>query len=219
MKEIKVLLVDDHKVVREGIKYVLNLQQKYRVTIDEAEDGEQAVVKAKVYSYDIIIMDIKMPDKDGIQATKEIIQLNKNAKILALTMFDEDYQILNMIKAGARGYIVKNASSEELNKAIYAVISGQKYYSSDVAIKLMGPYHDDLVERKPRRKDTYKGILSKRELEILKLIASELTNEEIANKLILSKRTVDTHRQNMMSKLQVKNAAGLIKYAIQNNLI
>ena len=219
MKEIKVLLVDDHKVVRDGIKYTLNLQQKFKATFDEAEDGEQAVQKAKVFSYDIIIMDVQMPNKDGAQATKEIIRLNKNSKILALSMFDEDFHILNMIKAGALGYIIKNTGAEELNNAINAVISGKKYYSNDVAIKLIGPYHDDIVERKPRRKNTYKGILSKREVEILKLIGAEFTNEEISKKLCISKRTVDSHRQNVMNKLQVKNAAGLIKYIMQNNLI
>jgi len=219
MDEIKVLLVDDHKVVRDGIKYTLNLQQKFLATIDEAEDGKQAVEKAKVFSYDIIIMDVRMPNKDGAQATKEIIRLNKETKILALSMYDDDFHILNMIKAGALGYIIKNAGAEELNNAINAVISGNKYYSNDVAMKLMGPYHDDLVERKPRRKSSYKGVLSKREIEVLKLIAGEFTNEEISKKLFISKRTVDSHRQNIMNKLQVKNATGLIKYAMQNNLV
>ena len=219
MEEIKVLLVDDHKVVRDGIKYTLNLLQKFLATIDEAEDGKQAVEKAKVFSYDIIIMDVNMPNKDGAQATKEIIRLNKNTKILALSMYDDDFHILNMIKAGALGYIIKNAGAEELNNAINAVISGNKYYSNDVAMKLMGPYHDDLVERKPRRKSSYKGVLSKREIEVLKLIAGEFTNEEISTKLFISKRTVDSHRQNIMNKLQVKNATGLIKYVMQNNLI
>lgn len=219
MEKIKILLVDDHKVLRDGIRYTLSLQEKIPVEIDEAENGREAVEMARQFNYDIIIMDIKMPDVGGIAATKEIIKYDKRAKILALSMHDEEYQIVKMIQAGARGYILKNIGSEELLKAIIKVSKGEKYYSSEVAIKLMGSYHDDIVERKPRQKKSYIGILSKRELEILKLIANEYTNEQIAKKLFISKRTVDSHRQNMLNKTQSKNTAGLLRYAVKNNLI
>jgi len=219
MEDVKVLIVDNHKVVRDGIKFTLNLQDRISFDIDEAESGLEAVAKAKHFSYSIIIMDINMPDMSGIEATREILKLNKDAKILALSMHDDEYHIVKMMQAGARGYILKDTGSEELLKAIIKVSQGKKYYSSEVAVKLMGNYHEDIIERKPRAEKNYKGLLSKRELEILKLIANEHTNDQIAEKLFISKRTVDSHRQNMLGKTQTKNTAGLIKYAIQNNLI
>ena len=219
MEKIKLLLVDDHKVLRDGIRYMLALQEKINVNVDEAENGSEAIAMAKQFSYDVIIMDINMPDVNGIEATEEIIKNNKDAKILALSMHDEEYYIVKMIQAGAKGYILKSIGSEELLQAIIKVSHGEKYYSSEAALKLMGNYHDDIVERKPRKRESYKGILSKRELEVLKLIANEYTNDQIAKKLFISKRTVDSHRQNMLGKTQAKNTAGLLRYAVKNNLI
>ena len=219
-EEMNILLVDDHKVVRDGIRYMIESREEIEAKIDEAEDGEEAVKKAGVFPYDLIIMDINMPDVDGIEATRQIINKNKKAKILALSMHDEESFITNMIKAGASGYILKNIGAEELSGAIRKITGGDKYYSSDVALKLMGPYHDDIVDRKPRpSKDVPKEILSSREIEILKMIANEMTNEEIAKKLEISKRTVDSHRQNILNKLQAKNVAGLIKYAIEQKYV
>lgn len=219
MQKIKILLVDDHKVVRDGIKYTLNLQDKIEVEIDESESASEAITKAGHLSYDVIIMDINMPDINGIEATQEIIKLNKKANILALSMHDEEYHIVKMIQAGAKGYILKNSGSEELKKAILEVAKGKRYYSSEVAVKLMGNYHEDIVDRKPRARKTYKGILTKREVEVLKLVAGEFTNEEIAKKLFVSKRTIDAHRQNILNKTGAKNTAGLINYASKNNII
>jgi len=213
------LLVDDHKIVRDGIRYSLELSQQLDVEIDEAETGYAAVAMSKVGGYDIVIMDINMPDMDGIEATKAIAQGNKRTRVLALSMHEEEFQILSMAKAGASGYILKSIGAEELCKAVITVSKGERYFSNEVMIKLVGHYYDDLVERKPRVAKGYKGLLTKREVEILKLLANEYTNEEIAKKLFIAKRTVDSHRQNLMSKTGVKNSAGLIKYAIQNNLI
>ncbi|PCH97996.1 MAG: DNA-binding response regulator [Bacteroidetes bacterium] len=219
MEKIRMLLVDDHQVLRDGIKYTLGLQEKIHVDIDEAENGSEAIAMAKQFTYDVIVMDINMPDVNGIEATESIIANNKDARILAVSMHDEEYYIVKMIQAGAKGYILKSTGSEELLKAISNVAQGKKYYSSEVSVKLMGSYHDDIVKRKPRSNKNYKGILSKRELEVLNLIADEYTNDEIAKKLYISKRTVDSHRQNMLNKTQAKNTAGLLRYAVKNNLI
>lgn len=219
MEVLKILLVDDHKIVRDGIRYSLELSKQLNVKVDEAETGSEAVNMSRVEKYDVIIMDINMPDMDGIEATKQIIRGRKKAKVLALSMHEEEFQIISMTKAGASGYILKNIGTEELSKAIKTISKGEKYFSNEAMIKLVGHYYEDLVERKPRTSKTYKGLLSKREVEILKLIANEFTNEEIGEQLFIAKRTVDAHRQNIMNKTGVKNAAGLIKYALQNNLI
>lgn len=224
MKKIKILLVDDHKLVRNGIKYTLESGGiSNRISeIHEAVNGDEAVKRAIITNYDIIFMDINMPDKDGIQATKEIVRNDKFTKIIALSMFDEDFEIRSMIKAGASGYLLKNTGPEILEEAINTILEGRNYYSNDVAIKLMQPFSDStLNQEKVKRSSVSKNenVLSKREMEVLTLISSELTNEEIGKKLNLSKRTVDSHRQNIINKLQVKNTAGLIKYAFKLGLI
>lgn len=224
MKKIKILLVDDHKLVRNGIKYTLESGGvSNRISeIHEAVNGEEAVKRALITNYDIIFMDINMPEKDGIKATKEIVRNDKFTKVIALSMFDEDFEIRSMIKAGAAGYLLKNTGPEILEEAINTVLDGRNYYSNDVAIKLMEPYNESVLNNeKIKRSSVSKNdnILSKREMEVLTLIASELTNEEIGLKLNLSKRTVDSHRQNIINKLQVKNTAGLIKYAFKLGII
>ena len=224
MKKIKILLVDDHKLVRNGIKYTLESGGiSNRISeIHEAVNGEEAIKKAIVSNYDIIFLDIKMPEKDGIKATKEIVRNDKFTKIIALSMFDEDFEIRSMLKAGASGYLLKNTGPEILEEAINTVLNGGKYYSNDVALKLMEPYNETTLDQEKIKRASIsktENVLSKRELEVLTLIASELTNEEIGIKLNLSKRTVDSHRQNIINKLQVKNTAGLIKYAFKLGLI
>ena len=133
-------------------------------------------------------------------------------------MHEEEFQIKKMISAGATGYMLKSAGADELMKAIRKVVAGEKYYGGEVAMKLMEPYHDAIIEGKTLE-NTIKGNLSEREMEVLKLIANEYTNGEIAEKLFISKRTVDTHRQNLLNKLDAKNTAGLTKYAIENKLL
>lgn len=224
MKKIKILLVDDHKLVRNGIKYTLESGRTASSIerIDEATNGDEAITKCKVINYDIIFMDINMPEKDGIAATREIVRNDKFTKIIAISMYNEDFEIRSMLKAGAVGYLLKNTGTEILDEAIKTVLAGGKYYSNDVAIKLMEPYNEDnLTKEKIARKSitSEHSILTKRELEVLAMIASELTNEEIADRLKLSKRTVDSHRQNIINKIQVKNTAGLIKYAFKLGII
>ena len=223
MTKIKILIADDHKLVRTGIRYTLTGGENANFIdrIDEVVNGKEAVERAKIFSYDVILMDINMPEMDGIRATSQIIRENNDSKIIALSMHSDDYEIRSMIKAGAKGYLLKNTGSEVLAEAIRTVLDGGKYYSNEVALKLMEPYSGDLSidKRNSNRIDKRKISLTRRELEVLRLIASEFTNEEIARKFELSKRTIDSHRQNILSKLQVKNTAGLIKYAIRLGLV
>ena len=219
MKTVKILLADDHPFVREGIKHILHLQKKFIPEIEEAENGEEAISMAVANDYDIIIMDISMPEKDGIEATKAIIRKNKNAKILALSMFDENHYIHGMLNAGVSGYVLKNTGPEELSNAVLAILKGKKYYSSDVSVKLIEPYYDKIIEKKYCAENCLQEKLSKREIQIVKMIAEEKTSSEIAAKLNISKRTVEGHRQKIMDKLNAKNIAGIIKYAIAKQLI
>ncbi|WP_066759131.1 response regulator transcription factor [Crocinitomix algicola] len=222
MEKIKILIADDHKLVRTGIRYTLTSGENanFIERIDEVVNGKEAVERAKIFTYDIILMDINMPEMDGIKATAQLVKDNPEIRVIALSMHSDDYEIRSMIKAGAKGYLLKNTGSEVLANAIKTVMGGGKYYSNEVALKLMEPYDGDLSESKNSSAiDKRKVSLTRRELEVLRLIANEYTNEEIAKKFELSKRTIDSHRQNILSKLQVKNTAGLIKYAIRLGLV
>jgi DNA-binding NarL/FixJ family response regulator len=220
-KKIKILIVDDHKMVRDGIRSMIESQEKkYLFQVDEAENGEVGIEKAKQIFYDIIIMDYQLPVLNGVDATKAILDHNPMIRILALSNYDEYMYIDNMMKAGARGFVLKNIGPEEFISAIEAVLSGKNYYSNDVAVKLISFDQNNVqVARLVRQKRDKAEMLSKRELEILKLIAAEYTNEEIAIRLFISKRTVDTHRQNLMKKLNVKNTAGLVKHAFELKIL
>lgn len=226
MENLKILIADDHKLVREGIKISLSQSKSlYKFErFDEASNGEEAVLKAAVYNYDLIFMDINMPVMNGIEATKKI-KANKdcNSMIIALSMHSEEFQIKSMAQAGASGYILKNTGLDELNRAIKTVLSGNKFYSNEVALKLLGEFNNSEAgeDRPVSLSKPYVKIseLSNREIQILRLIANEFTNVEIAKKLKLSRRTIDSHRYNIVNKIHAKNTAGLIKYAIQNNLV
>lgn len=217
MEALRILLVDDHPMIRVGIKSLLE-DDKRIVTIDEATDGDDCLELLEKNSYDVIIMDIKMPKKTGIDTTKEIVKKYPNAKVLALSMHDEQDYIVKMLQAGAKGYLLKNSSKEELLKAVETVSNGENYFSSDVSSIMLSKY---IYKEFPSAKKDYKSDiqLTKRETEIIKMISEELTNAEIADKLGISVRTVDTHRRNLLQKLDVKNTAGLVRYALQNGLL
>lgn len=215
---INVLIVDDHKMVRDGIRVMLEtLESNYTYQIEEADGGEKALRILHDKTFDVVLMDQQMPKMSGVEAVKQIIKNKINVKILAVSNYDEVADIRNMINSGASGYILKNITPDELQKAILTVMEGKYYYSNDVAVKLIDNSEQDF---KPRLKaNSVNDKISKREKEVLKMIASEMTNEQIAKKLGLAKRTVDVHRQNLLVKLNVKNTAGLINYAYKNGLI
>jgi DNA-binding NarL/FixJ family response regulator len=222
--KLKILLVDDHKLVRTGIRYTLeasNLKDSIE-RIDEAENGEMAVKMDYISSYDLVFMDINMPVKDGIKATEEIKEQNNSAKIIALSMINDQFEIRSMLKAGASGYLLKDTGSEVLEACVRKVLDGGNYFSNDVALTLMEPNNIGLLNSSRIKHGSLKlkeSGLTKRELEVLTLIAKEFTNEEIGEQLTLSKRTVDSHRQNIMRKTDAKNTAGLIKYAFKLGII
>ncbi|MFI5151352.1 MAG: response regulator [Bacteroidia bacterium] len=220
-KKIKILIVDDHKMVRDGIRSMLESQEKKcKFVLEEAENGQEGVEKAKKNQFDIIIMDYQLPVMNGVDATRTIIAHDPEIKILALSNYDEYAYINNMMKSGAKGFVLKNIGPEEIIHAIETLLNGKNYYSNDVAVKLISFDPDHVpVARLLRQKRDMTESLSRRELEILKLIATGLTNEEIGNRLFISKRTVDTHRQNLMKKLDVKNTAGLVKFAYELKIV
>jgi len=214
MANVKILLADDHKIVRDGIKLMLEPQAGIDV-VDEAENGEKALDILKDQFVDIVVMDINMPVMDGITATKKIKEKFPDVKVLALTMSNDDLHIRQMIQAGASGYIMKSAGRQELKEAINAIMEGKHYFSDEATESIMM----DLVKGKGKSTDPDPIHITDRELEILELIVQEHTNQEIAEKLFISSRTVDAHRRNLLQKTGARNTAGLVKYAFQHNLI
>lgn len=219
MKTLKILIADDHQVTREGIKQILLLQKGFLPEIDEAKNGSEAINLAKQFGYDIIIMDIQMPETDGIEATEAILRIDQNARILALSMFDEKHYILSIIRAGAMGYILKNTGAEEIIKAVETVANGKKYFSSEVSLTMMEPFLNDILSHEPSNPIDYKRILSKREKEILKIMINEADINIISERLNISRRTVENHKYRMMEKLGVKNSVELIRLAIAEKIV
>ncbi|MFO7799615.1 response regulator [Rhodohalobacter sp.] len=214
MANVKILLADDHKIVRDGIKLMLEPQAGIDV-VDEAENGEKALEILKDQIVDIVVMDINMPIMDGITATKKIKEKYPDVKVLALTMSNDDLHIRQMIQAGASGYIMKSAGRKELKDAIDAITEGKHYFSDEATESIMM----DLVKGKGKSTGPDPIHITDRELEVLELIVQEHTNQEIAEKLYISSRTVDAHRRNLLQKTGARNTAGLVKYAFQHNLI
>ena len=212
---IQLLLVDDHKMVRDGLRMMLgSLKKILQFEIDEAESGEEALKKINRKDYQLIIIDYRMPGISGAETITRIMRYKSNIKILALSNYDELPYIQGMLDAGAHGYVLKNIEPAQLLLAIKTILSGKIYYSNEVANKIIeGPQKEIITNVERVQK------LTKREIEVLKLIAMEMTNEEIAQTLVLGKRTVDAHRQNLLNKLNVKNTVGLIKFAYKSKLI
>ena len=213
MKKIRILLVDDHPVIRYGLVTLLDDEDAFEV-IGEAENGRQALELLKTNRADVVIMDIKMPEMNGIETMEAIHKEYPNVKVLALSMYDEQEYISRMLKAGAKGYILKNSSQDEVIKAVKTINDGNNYFSSKVSSVMLSQY---LAEQTGEKEGGSTFIpLTNREKQIIRMIAEEMTNAEIAEQLNISKRTVDTHRRNLIKKLDVKNTAGLVKYAIKH---
>ena len=214
-KKVTILIIDDHKLVRDGLKIMLaSLSKTILFRVDEAESGEDALVKMRRNSYDLALIDYQMPGISGAETIYRVLRFNPKMKMLALSSFDEISYIQSMIDAGARGYVLKDIDPTEMLNAIQTILSNQFYYCSKVAVKLI-EYNEvnKISEIRAKR------ILTPRQIQVLKLIAKELTNDEIARELNLKKRTVDTHRQNLLMQLRAKNTAGLVKAAYRLKLI
>lgn len=213
---VRILIADDHALVRSGIKMLLQSHPEFTV-IGEASDGREAVQKALELEPDLIIMDLSMPPgKDGIQATIELKKVAPEIKILILTMHDDEEYVFRILQAGASGYIVKNALDEDLLAAVRAVSRGQVYLYPSVAKHLV----DDFVQntKKDEPLDVYHR-LSDREREILTLIAKGYANKDIAELLVISVKTVESHRARIMNKLELRTRPELVDYAIKKGLL
>lgn len=214
-KQIRILVVDDHKIVRDGIKSII-ADMPGCIFAGEAENGLDALEKASALCPDLIILDINMPVMDGITCAKKLIEKDKNTRILALTMLNEQEYIKNMIAAGAHGYLLKNSGKDELENAIRIIMEGGNYYSNDVKEAL---FMQIIGKKTSFGKIAGEQIpLTKREKDVLRLIVEEYTNQEIADKMFISVRTVDAHRRNLLEKTGARNTAGLVRFAIEHQL-
>lgn len=216
MPRTQIAIVDDHQIVREGIKNLIEDEPGLHIAF-EASSGNEAVRLVAEHQPDLVIMDITMPEGDGIEATRSIKESHPDTKILALTMLSEDEYIRKMIKAGASGYILKNSGKEELLEAINTLLKGQHYFSDGATQAILQQLVSPNVGKAGSGSSEAVNI-TEREMEVLKLIVDEYTNQEIADQLFISIRTVDAHRRNLLQKTGAKNTAGLVKYAIQNHL-
>lgn len=213
INKIKVLLVDDHQLILDGLRSLMKNSAEIVVT-GESNNGRDALHLLGILNVDVVLMDIDMPVMNGIEALKEIKRVKPGVKVIILSMHDESGMIKNLMAIGADGYILKSTSQDELIRAIKKVAEGEKYFSTEVTLALLNNTQNTL------QKSTLHGeILTLRELEILKLIAEGFSNKEIGTRLFISHRTVDTHRTNLMKKLNTGNIAGLISYAIKSGLI
>ena len=210
---IDILIADDHKVFRDGITSILGEVEDINI-IGEANDGREVINHLESINPDVILMDISMGETNGIDTTKLVKQKFPSLKVLVLSMHGESAYIVKMLEAGASGYLLKDAGKDEMIRAIRTVAEGNTYYSQRVSAAIV----EHLTN--PNQPKKNKQIpLTKRELDVLRLIAEEYTNPEIAESLHISIRTVDTHRRNLLEKLQLKNTAGLVKYAIKQGIV
>lgn len=225
MKTIHLLIVDDHPIIRDGLRNMLEAQQsEMNFIVYEAENELQAINAVANNPITCVIMDFQLPDKKGHEITKSILEVNPDLKVLGLSNYDEYAYALDMLKAGAKGYVLKNVGLSDLLTAISQILKGQVYYSVEIANKLINHKLKELLLQEDSFEMSMFNLptempLSVREIQIIRLIATEYTNEEIALKLDLSRRTVDNHRQNMLNKLQIRNTAGLVRFAFRYGIV
>ena len=210
---VKILLVDDHAMLRDGLRSLLAQQQEMEV-VAEAETGRQAVELAEKHLPDIVILDIGMPDMNGLEAARRIKAIDTDIKIIALSMHLDVRYVTGMFEAGARGYLLKTCESEELIRAISAVRRGQTYITPAVGHVVV-----DSARRAPKDdQPSAKEVLTAKEREVLQLLAEGFTSKEVAAKLDMAVRTAETHRGNIMEKLDLHSVAELTKYAIREGI-
>jgi two-component system response regulator NreC len=210
---IKILLADDHKIIREGLRSLLEKQTDMEV-VAEAQDGFTTVRLVQKLAPNVVIMDIGMPEMNGIDATRQIIHESPGVKVIALSMHSDRRFVLQMLKAGASGYLLKDSAFEELITAIHTVVMGQPYLSPKVTDVVVKEYLHGLA----KHETTVFTALTAREREVLQLLAEGKTTKQIASALTVSVKTIETHRQQLMEKLNIHSIAELTKYAIREGL-
>ena len=215
MKKLRILLADDHTLVRQGLRRILEEKPEWEV-VAEAQDGREAVLRTVELKPDIVIMDIAMPHLNGTEATRQISRKAPNSQVLVLSMhFDESY-VLQTLRAGARGYLLKDSVDADLIRAVTAVSEGKSFFSPSVAKMMLDDYVRNLEQQGVT--DRF-DLLSAREREIFQLIAEGNSNKEIANMLSLSISTVETHRARIMEKLDLHSTAEIILYAVRKGFL
>lgn len=215
MKETRVVLADDHKLMRSGLRLVME-RQPGLVVVGEADDGRQAVAMAESLKPDVMVMDIGMPNLNGIEAARQITEANAAIAIIMLSMHSDEGYVLRALKSGAKAYLLKDSAEADLSRAIQAVTEGKSFFSPAVSKVLL----DDYVRKLQRAgvEDSW-DLLSAREREILQLVAEGKSSKEVANLLHLSVYTVETHRSNILQKLNLRGMPELILYAVRKGLI
>lgn len=210
---IRVLIADDHTIMRAGLRSLLEKEDQIEV-VAEAENGRRAVQLAVEHEPDVVVMDVSMPDLNGIEATSQVLESLPEAKVIALSMHTDKRFVMGMLRAGASGYLLKDCASQELANAIVSVASNKKYLSPDIA----GVVIEDSLYGLQQEGETVSSLLSAREREVLQLIAEGWSTKQIAAHLYVSVKTIETHRRQIMKKLDLHNIADLTKYAIREGL-
>lgn len=218
--KISVFLVDDHEIIRDGIKSLIGSYENINV-VGEAGSGKDAISQLKSLSVDVVLMDIQMPEMNGIETAEKLLKLKPKLKIVALSMHNEEAYILKMLKIGAMGYLLKESGRDELIRGIETVCSKQKYLSNMVSMKLINSFLENNLDGKTieNKKEVSRDMFTEREYEILKLLTIGSTSQQISEQLSISRRTVDTHRRNLFQKARVKNSVGLVNFAFEHGLV
>ena len=204
------LLADDHRLFREGLRGLLSVQSGIEV-VGVAADGAELVSLTESVEYDVALIDIEMPVMNGLEAAEKILSTHPEARLVALTMHNDEAYYYRMVELGVKGFLLKNSDIDEVVSAVHEVRAGGSYFSQELLDSLVSNLKESQVEAEP--------LLSEREMEVLPLICQGLSNQEIADKLFISKRTVDNHRANIIEKSGCKNTAGMVVWAIKNGLV
>jgi DNA-binding NarL/FixJ family response regulator len=216
MKNIKILIVDDHEFIRQGLRAVIEKQPGWEV-VAEAVTGREAIALTEQYEPDVVIMDVSMPDLNGLEATVEIVRARPNIKVLVLSMHDSEQIIRQVLASGARGYILKSDAGRDLVTAVESLTEGRPFFTPKVSELLLSGYLRQSDGARSESGDE-SSPLTTREREILQLLADGRSNKEIAGDLNISSRTVETHRRNLMSKLNLHSIADVVRYAVKNRM-
>jgi two-component system response regulator NreC len=215
MEKIRVFLVDDHTVVRQGLRRILESDDEIEI-VGEAGDGRTAIDLVQKLRPHVVVMDVAMPELNGIEATRQILKRVEGARVLVLSMHGDDVYVRQALKAGARGYLLKDSEDLDLIKAVKAIRAGGSFFSPPVSKVVLSGYLGDKVDG-----DAEDGVarLTDREREVLQLIAEGKTNKEVAHALTVSVNTVETHRKHIMEKLDLHNTAELVRFAIRTKIV
>ena len=214
IKKVRICIVDDHKLFREGLKLLLSSQDFVR-GIYEASNGREFVENLPLMDCDVVLMDIEMPEMGGLEATESALRLRPDLKIIVLSMYGDEQYYYKMVDAGVKGFVLKSSGIENVIAAIRKVAAGENYFSEELLVHIL----NNMREGNKTETDVADSEISERELEILYHVCLGLSNQEIADKLFISKRTVDKHRANLLSKTGCRNTAALVMYAIKNKMI